>query len=205
MWTLRETCNLYKDNHAPRRDTQHPRADKQTRIRTRRPVNTSRPVTSESVHAAHIRTYAQGDQYTHDGQSPPNQYTRRTSTAATTPNQYTITRLTPVRRDRTNLPPPAAPPNTHHTHHKRQALQNLLRLIRSILPTIGAVLSQLVGGIPVTNNPPITLRRVSDTRGGVLCSKCHGENDDAFYFCQWCAAPSTYSSKARTAILHCYA
>ena len=85
MWTLRETCNLYKDNHAPRRDTQHPRADKQTRIRTRRPVNTSRPVTSESVHAAHIRTYAQGDQYTHDGQSPPNQYTRRTSTAATTP------------------------------------------------------------------------------------------------------------------------
>ena len=52
-----------------------------------------------------------------------------------------MTALTPVRRDRTNLPPPAP-------------------------------------------------------------SKCHGENDDAFHFCQWCAAPSTYGSKdSDTALL----
>ena len=120
------------------------------------------------------------------------------------PNQYTITTLTPVRRDRTNLPPlvPASP-NTHHTHHKPQALQNLLRLIRSILPILGAVLSLLVGRIPVTKNPPKTLIRVSDTRGRVLCLKCHGENDDAFHFCQWCAAPSTYGSKDSGTALLC--
>ena len=58
------------------------------------------------------------------------------------PNQYTITTLTPVRRDRTNLPPP----------------------------------------VP---------------------SKCHGENDDAFHFCQWCAAPSTYGSKDSDTALLC--
>ena len=64
------------------------------------------------------------------------------------------------------------------------------------------MLSLLVGGIPVTNNPPTSLIRVSDTRGRVLCSQFHGENDDAFHFCQWCAAPSTYGSKdSDTAVL----
>ena len=65
------------------------------------------------------------------------------------------------------------------------------------------MLSLLVGGIPVTNNPPRTLIRVSDTRGRVLCSICHGENDDAFHFCQWCAAPSTYGSKDSDTALLC--
>ena len=147
------------------------------------------------------RTYAQGDQYTHHDQSLPNQYTRHTSTMVTTPNQYTITMLTPVQQDRTNTPPPPPPPPPT-PHHKRQALRNLLRLIRSILPILGPVLSLLVSGIPVTNAPPRILIRVSDTRGRVLCSKCHGDNDGAFHFCQWCAAPSTYGSK--TAILPCY-
>ena len=65
------------------------------------------------------------------------------------------------------------------------------------------MLSLLVGGIPVTNNPPRTLIRGSDTRGRVFCSKCHGENDDAFHFCQWCAAPSTYGSKDSDTALLC--
>ena len=65
------------------------------------------------------------------------------------------------------------------------------------------MLSLLVGGIPVTNNPPRTLIRVSDTRSRVLCSKCHGENDDAFHFCQWCAAPITYGSKDSDTALLC--
>ena len=65
------------------------------------------------------------------------------------------------------------------------------------------MLSLLVGGIPVANNPPRTLIRVSDTRGSVICSKRHGENDDAFYFCQWCAAPSTYGSKDSGTALLC--
>ena len=64
-------------------------------------------------------------------------------------------------------------------------------------------MSLLVCGIPVTNNPPRTLIRVSDTRDRVLCSKCHGENDDAFHFYQWCVAPSTYGSKGSdTALLY---
>ena len=41
------------------------------------------------------RSYAQGNQYTYHDQSPPNQYTRRTSTTVTTPNQYTITHSPP--------------------------------------------------------------------------------------------------------------
>ena len=34
-----------------------------------------------------------------------------------------------------------------------------------------------------------SLVRVSAVRGRVLCTQCHGENDDNFLFCQWCAAP----------------
>ena len=125
------------------------------------------------IHNTHTlineRTYAQGDQYTHHDQSPPNQYTRRTSTTVTTPNQYTITALTPVQRGRINLPP-RPPPPPPHTCHIRQAPQNLLRLMLSILPILAAVLSFLVRGIPATNTPPRTLIRVSDTRNRVLCS-----------------------------------
>ena len=39
---LGELYNSYKDNHAPRRDTQHPSTNKQMHTRTRRPI-TSRP------------------------------------------------------------------------------------------------------------------------------------------------------------------
>ena len=144
------------------------------------------------------RTWAQCYQYTHHNHSPSNQYTQRTSTTVTTPNQYTITTLTPVRRDRATLPP--APPPTCRV---RQALQNRLRLVRSILPILGAVLSLLVRGIPVTNTPPRILIRVSYTRGRALCLKCHGKNDDAFHFCQWCAAPSTYGSRDSGTALLC--
>ena len=96
----------------------------------------------------------------------------------------------------------APPPPSPHTFRIRQALRNLLRLVRSILPILEAVLSLLVRGIPVTNNPPRTLIRVSDTRGRVLCSKCYGENDDAFD-CQWCAVPSTYGSRDSDTALLC--
>ena len=34
------------------------------------------------------------------------------------------------------------------------------------------------------------LVRVAVARGRVLCPECHGENDDMFHFCQWCATPS---------------
>ena len=65
------------------------------------------------------------------------------------------------------------------------------------------MLSPLTSGIPSTNTPPRTLTQVSDIRGRVLCSNCHGENDDAFHFCQWCAAPSPYASKdSDTALLY---
>ena len=57
------------------------------------------------------------------------------------------------------------------------------------------MLSPLASGMPSTNTRPRTLTQVSDIRGRVLGSNCHGENDDAFHFCQWCAAPSSYASK----------
>ena len=59
---LGETYSVYKDNHAP---SQHPCTDKRTLLRTKRPVHTSRPVTAESVHAAHI-DYGHNAQSVHD-------------------------------------------------------------------------------------------------------------------------------------------
>ena len=45
---------------------------------------------------------------------------------------------------------------------------------------------------------------IPDIRSKGLCSKCHGKNDDAFHFCQWCTAPCTYSSKdSDTALTLC--
>ena len=65
------------------------------------------------------------------------------------------------------------------------------------------MLSPLARGIPSTNTPLRTLTQVSDIRGRVLCSNYHGENDDAFHFCQWCAAPSPCASKdSDTALLY---
>ena len=161
---LGETYSLYKDDHAP---PQHPCTDKRTHLRTRRPVHTSRPVTAESVHAAHI-DYGHDARLVHDNNA---------CTHPAGPHQF-----------------PAAPPPPQ-TCHIRQALRSLLRLIRSIPPILGAVLSFLVRGIPVTNASPRTLTRVSDARGRVLCSECHGENNDEFLFCESCAAPTTYGSR----------
>ena len=42
---------------------------------------------------------------------------------------------------------------------------------------------------PISRRPPL--------------QKCHGENDDAFHFYQWCAAMSTYGSKDSDAALLC--
>ena len=100
--------SVYKDNHAP---SQHPCTDKRTLLRTRRPVNTSRPVTAESVHAAHI-DYGRNAQSVHHDSYP----TENTDTCIRRPRQSPI-------------------------------------------------------------------------------FKCHGENNDAFRFCQWCAAPSMYDSR----------
>ena len=157
------------NNHAPRRDTQHPHTDKRTHIRT------SRPVTAESVHAALI-DYGHNAQSVHDN----NAYARPAG-----PQQSPAT------------PPPPPQRATYGRPYET------IRLIRSILPILGTVVSLLVCGIPLTNTPPITLIRVSNTRGRVLCSKCHGENDDAFHVCQWCAAPSTYGSRDSDTALLC--
>ena len=50
--------------------TPHPWTDKRTHIRTRRPVHTSRQVTTESVHAAHI-DYGHNAQSAHNNKTPP--------------------------------------------------------------------------------------------------------------------------------------
>ena len=61
---LRELYNSYKDNHAPRRDTQHPSTNKQMHTHTRRPM-TSRPMTSRPSH----RRISTRDAYTHKATS----------------------------------------------------------------------------------------------------------------------------------------
>ena len=153
---LGELYNSYKDNHAPRRDTQHPSTNKPNQYMR--------------------RIYAQSGQYTHRDQSPPNQYTRRTSP----PNQYTRRMYAQsdqyTHRDQ-------SPPNqytrrtytqgdqyTHHASHRRISTRGAHRMrqytITSLMP-----LRRNRTNLP----PPRTLIRVSDTHGRVLYSKCHGE------------------------------
>ena len=52
-------------------------------------------------------------------------------------------------------------------------------------------------------HPSRTPIYLPDIRGRALCSKRHGENDDAFHFYQWCTAPSTYGSKDSDTALLC--
>ena len=113
---LGETYSVYKDNHAP---SPHLCTDKRTLLRTRQPVHISRPVTAESVHAAHI-------DYGHNAQS------------------------------------------VHHNSYP-------------------------------TENTDMCIRRPRQSP----FFKCHGENNDAFHFCQWCAVPSTYNSRDSDTTLLC--
>ena len=128
-------------------------------------------VTAESVHAAHIDS-DHNAQSVHDNNAYACPAGPHQSPAAPSP------------------PPPPHAPHAPHT----AGLTNPTPTDTSILLILGAVLALLVCRISVTNTPPRTLIRVSDTRGRALCSKCHGENNDAFHFCQWCVAPSTYGS-----------
>ena len=82
-----------------------------------------------------------------------------------------------------------------------QAIGHLLRLICTILPVVQSLLSSLCAGQLTPTSAP-TLVRVAVARGRVLCPECHGENDDMFHFCQWCATPSTsYTISAEVARL----
>ena len=64
-----------------------------------------------------------------------------------------------------------------------------------------SLLSGLCAGKLTPTSAP-TLVRVAVVRGRVLCPESHGENDDMFHFCQWCATPSTcYSVSAEGARL----
>ena len=59
-------------------------------------------------------------------------------------------------------------------------------------PVGGAVLiSSSLYADELTPTSALTLVRVAVARGRVLCPECHGENDDMFHFCHWCATPST--------------
>ena len=90
------------------------------------------------------RTYAQCNQYTHRDRSLLNWYTQHTLTIVTANDHYTATTLTPVWRDRTN-PPPLPPLATYGRPN------NLLRLVRPLLPILRAMLFPLVHGIPTIN------------------------------------------------------
>ena len=85
--------------------------------------------------------------------------------------------------------------------HLNQAIGHLLRLICTILPVVQSLLFSLCAGKLRPTSAP-TLVRVAVVRGRALCPECHGENDDMYHFCQWCATPSTcYSITAEGARL----
>ena len=71
----------------------------------------------------------------------------------------------------------------------QDAIRHLLRLICTILSVAQFSLSSLCAGQLTPASTP-TLVRVVVARGRVLCPECHGENNDIFHFCQWCATPS---------------
>ena len=70
---------------------------------------------------------------------------------------------------------------------------HLLSRLRTFLTLIGGLLAPLltVQGPSRAHNQ--TLPRVAAVRGRVVCARCHDENDDTFYFCQWCAPSSSVS------------
>ena len=71
---FRRNIKFYEDNREHHKDTRHPRTYKRAHISTVRSVHPPRPLTPESVHAAHLTT-------------------------VTAIYQYTATTLMPVRRD----------------------------------------------------------------------------------------------------------
>ena len=106
-------------------------------------------------------------------------------------------RFTPY-QDRT--PNSARFPTPPHVH-LYQTIGHLLRLICTTLPVMQSLLPSLCAGKLTPTSAP-TLVRVAVARGRVLCPECHGENNDMFHFCQWCATPSTcYSISAQGARL----
>ena len=77
----------------------------------------------------------------------------------------------------------------------------MLRLICTILLVVQFSLSSLYAGQLTPISAP-TLVRVAVARGRVLCPECHGEKDDMFHFCRWCATPCTcYTISAKGAAL----
>ena len=90
-----------------------------------------------------------------------------------------------------------------HARCDLQELHHLLSCLRTVLILIVGLLAPfLVGHVP-SHTPNQTLPRVAAVRGRVWCPRCHGENDDTFHFCQWCAASSSVvHDKAETGTLH---
>ena len=80
--------------------------------------------------------------------------------------------------------------------HLYQTIGHLLRPICIILPVVQSLLSSLCSD-QLKPTSALTLVRVAVARSRVLCPGYHGENDDMFHFCQWCATSSTcYSISA---------
>ena len=86
---------------------------------------------------------------------------------------------------------------------KPQALYHLLSRLRPFLTLTVGLLAPFLTGHGPSHAHNQTFPRVAAVRGRVLCSRCHGENDDTFYFCQWCAAsPSVAHDKPEAGTLH---
>ena len=84
-----------------------------------------------------------------------------------------------------------------------QALHHPLSRLRTFLTLTGGLLAPLLTEQRPSLAHNQTLPRVAAVRGRVLCARCHGENDDTFYFCQWCAVSSSVAhDKPEAGTLH---
>ena len=74
----------------------------------------------------------------------------------------------------------------------------MLGPFRSLAQQMAALLTGFSADktLPDTHNNPLV--KVSAVRARVLCPMCHGENDEAFRFCQFCAKPSVNVSESTT-------
>ena len=111
---LREAYSVYKDNHAP---SPHLCTDKRTLLCARRPVQASRPVTAESVHAAQI-DYGHNAQSVHHNPYP----TENTDACIRRPRQSPIFKYHGENNDALHFCQWCAAPSTYDSRVSDTAL-----------------------------------------------------------------------------------
>ena len=80
-------------------------------------------------------------------------------------------------------------------HRTAPAFRGIVRSLSSLVQQLAGVLAGLSASRCPPGAPNTCLIKVSAIRARVLCPKCHGENDEAFTFCQFCGKPTVAVSE----------